>query len=161
MCVYITNILQLIINTFCSLWKTNSVAGLIYSEIQKSGILSNICRHTWWPLQWRRNCQSWVLKSVILIYYSNWILGRIFKQSSSIESSKTTVMTMVYLVQYLSIIYDMYREHTEHTIPQLDTHWLLNSNCHNYFACIFSWSLLECLKHSESNKQKYNKYCDT
>jgi len=30
--------------------------------------------------------------------------------------SKTTVMTMVYLVQYLSIIYDMHREH-EHTIP--------------------------------------------
>jgi len=27
---------------------------------------------------------------------------------------------MVYLVQYLSIIYDMDREHIEHTIPQLD-----------------------------------------
>jgi hypothetical protein len=85
-CVYITNILQLIINAFCSLQKTNSVAGLIYGEIQKSGILSNICRHTWWPLQWRKNWQSWVLKSVILIYYSNWILGRIFEQGSSIEA---------------------------------------------------------------------------
>jgi len=27
---------------------------------------------------------------------------------------------MVYLVQYFSIIYDMHREQTEHTIPQLD-----------------------------------------
>jgi len=71
--VYITNILQLIINTFCSLWKTNSVAGLVYGEIQKSGILSIICRHPWWPLQWR-SWQIWVLKSIILIYYSNWIL---------------------------------------------------------------------------------------
>lgn len=65
------------------------------------------------------------------------------------KPSKTTVMTMVYLVQYLSDIYDMRREHIEHTIPQLDIYWLLNSNCHNYYACIFSGSLLECLKHSK------------
>ena len=45
-CIYITNILQLIINIFCRLQKTGSVAGLIYGEIQKFGILSNICRHT-------------------------------------------------------------------------------------------------------------------
>jgi len=45
--VYITNILQLIINTFCSLWKANSFAGLVYGEIQKFGILSNICRHNY------------------------------------------------------------------------------------------------------------------
>jgi len=32
-CVYKTNILQLIIDTFSSLQKTNSVAGLFYGEI--------------------------------------------------------------------------------------------------------------------------------
>lgn len=130
MCVYINNILQLIINTFCSLQKTSSVAGLFYGEIQKFGILSNICRHT--PDNPYNEEKIGKVENLIKLYLfttATIFLEESLKKVAIMKLSKMMTTTIMYLVQYLSFIYDMHREHIQHTIPQLNIYSPLNSNC--------------------------------